>query len=222
MATGRIEMGPTARTVAANLRRVREQRGMTLRELSAELKKIGRNLSADGINKIENGRLPDSGEDPGKPVRRADVDDLVALALVLNVSPLTLLLPPTSGTEPVELAERYRVTSETAWGWAEGRLTAIDKPDDSQEENPEVSSEYQRKQAAYDALTFPEQRRRFESLPGVLTARRLYETVTELTRASSDAAGREHSRTAQQSRAAARRHQQLGIEIDELTDSLRD
>ncbi|MBC9729989.1 helix-turn-helix domain-containing protein [Streptomyces sp. TRM68367] len=119
MTTGRIEMGPTARTVADNIRRLREARGMSLRALSAELKKVGRNLSADALNKIENGRtLPPEAEAP-KQIRRADVDDLMALAAVFKVNPSALLFPHTyEGT--VELTGIGPVDAKTAWKWARG------------------------------------------------------------------------------------------------------
>ncbi|MFE5140287.1 helix-turn-helix domain-containing protein [Streptomyces fagopyri] len=207
MTTGRIEMGPTARTVAANVRRVREARGMSLRALSQELQTIGRTLSADAINKIENGRL-EEGEVGPKQVRRADVDDLVALALALNVSPLTLLLPPKASDEPVHLADAVAVTGGTAWSWGEG-LRAV--PVDDTEEDPAI------RQEAYEALALPPDRRRFEKLRAVQSARRLSETIEELTKISPQA---DNSTTVAARTRAARHHQQLGHELDELLEQL--
>lgn len=120
-------MGPTARTVADNLRRLREARGMSLRALSAELKKVGRNLSADALNKIENGRtLPPEAEAP-KQIRRADVDDLMALAVVLKVNPSAMLLPHTAEGS-VELTGADEVDAETLWRWADG-FRPLDVPE---------------------------------------------------------------------------------------------
>ncbi|MEU0218941.1 helix-turn-helix transcriptional regulator [Streptomyces sp. NPDC006265] len=120
MTTGRIELGPTGRTVAANVKRLREARGLTLRALSAELKSRGRPLSADALNKIENG----ASEEP-RQVRRVDVDDLMALAVVLGVQPNALLLPV--DTEPLTEIEvtgsSARVPALIAWEWADGQTT---------------------------------------------------------------------------------------------------
>ncbi|MFJ6540474.1 helix-turn-helix domain-containing protein [Streptomyces sp. NPDC091385] len=202
--TGRIEMGPTARTVAANVRRLREARGLSLRGLSQLLDGVGRNLSADAINKIENCRL---GEVNPKQTRRADVDDVTALALVLNVSPLTLLLPPASGDERVHLTDTVTVTAGDVWRWAEGRQSIPAAED--------AAAQHER-QTAYDSLTLPPERRRLESLPAVQSVRRLHETLAELVQISPDAS---HS-SPHAARAAQRRHQQLGYEIDGLVDEL--
>ncbi|MFF1906023.1 helix-turn-helix domain-containing protein [Kitasatospora sp. NPDC058218] len=112
MTTGRIEVGPSGRTVAANVKRLRETRGLTLRALSVALKDQGRSLSADALNKIENGA-----SDEPRAIRRVDVDDLVALAVVLGVSPVTLLLPSDARGE-TEVTGAGRVRSHDAWMWA--------------------------------------------------------------------------------------------------------
>jgi hypothetical protein len=49
--------------------------------------------------------------------RRVDVDDLVALALALDVSPLALLLP-TEASSLVPEGDRY--AAERIWDWARG------------------------------------------------------------------------------------------------------
>ncbi|MFE5793554.1 helix-turn-helix domain-containing protein [Streptomyces sp. NPDC056503] len=112
MTTGRIELGPTGRTVAANVKRLRAGRGLTLRALSTALKEHGRALSADALNKIENGAEPSD-----RGVRRVDVDDLMALAVVLNVSPLTLLLPY-DAREQTDVTGAGTVEGVRAWEWA--------------------------------------------------------------------------------------------------------
>lgn len=114
-------MGPTARTVADNVRRLREARGMSLRTLAVELKRLGRSLSADALNKIENGRTLESGAEPPKQVRRVDMDDLMALAHALRVSPLTLLLPwPQREDDQVEITSIGEASARQAWDWALG------------------------------------------------------------------------------------------------------
>lgn len=123
MTTGRIELGPTGRTVAANVKRLRGERGLTLRALSTALKDAGRPLSADALNKIENG-APDtepSKAGEAKPVRRVDVDDLMALAVGLGV-PVIALLMPASVRGSVELTGAGEVDGKVAWRWAQGRV----------------------------------------------------------------------------------------------------
>lgn len=96
---------------------------MTLRALSARLKELGRPLSADALNKIENG----ASESP-RPIRRVDADDLVALSVALGVHPAALLLPPTARvTDPVsrdattiEVTTAGAVPAREAWEWAHG------------------------------------------------------------------------------------------------------
>lgn len=73
-----------------------------MRSLSARLGEIGRPILPSGITKIEDG------------TRRVDVGDLVALAEVLDVSPVTLLMPPDRDGD--QWAARWR------WMHAEGPL----------------------------------------------------------------------------------------------------
>lgn len=112
MTTGRIELGANGRAVAANVKRLRTARGMSLRALSEALQKVGRGLSADAINKIENGANPEA-----KQIRRVDVDDLMALAVVLGVSPVTLLLPA-DARGIAEVTGVGEVDARAAWHWA--------------------------------------------------------------------------------------------------------
>ncbi|MFS0697798.1 helix-turn-helix domain-containing protein [Streptomyces nitrosporeus] len=65
----------TARTVAAE----REARGWEQRDLAERLTQAGRPMSQPIVSRIESG------------VRRIDVDDLVALAVVFSISPAALL-----------------------------------------------------------------------------------------------------------------------------------
>ncbi|WP_138895797.1 helix-turn-helix domain-containing protein [Streptomyces chryseus] len=120
MATGPMDLGPTSRAVADNLRRLREARGLSLRALSADLKRRGHSLSADALNKIENGRTLEAGAEPPKNVRRIDVDDLTALAAALGVNPNALLLPH-QGSGSISLTGAGTVDATFVWAWAEGR-----------------------------------------------------------------------------------------------------
>lgn len=73
------DMGPTGELVAKNLHKLRRWNDISLRDLSRSMGKLGRPISASALQKIE------------AKVRRVDVDDLVALAAALGVSPSSLL-----------------------------------------------------------------------------------------------------------------------------------
>jgi transcriptional regulator with XRE-family HTH domain len=90
------------------VRRWREERRLTLPGLSERLKAVGRPILPSGLSKIELGE------------RRADVDDLVALAIALEVSPAALLMPNEPTGERVDLTENRRVSFNNAWSWATG------------------------------------------------------------------------------------------------------
>lgn len=104
------EPGPSGLRVAANIKALREAQGISLRMLSARLTELGRPIITSGIHKIETGQ------------RRVDVDELVALALALDVSPNRLLLPPEARTDrSVDLTPEVTIpTEDAAWRWATG------------------------------------------------------------------------------------------------------
>ena len=81
MAGIRKELGPTARRVAATVKRIRRGNEVTTAELSRRLGQLEQPIPDTSITKTEQG------------TRRVDVDDLVALAAALGVTPNTLLLP---------------------------------------------------------------------------------------------------------------------------------
>lgn len=102
-----IEVGPTGRIVAQNLARLRERRGFTTRQLAGALERAGRTIPASGITKME------------KAERGVTSDELVALSVVLGVSPAALLLPLTdSPADSVSVTGAGEVPADTAWAWA--------------------------------------------------------------------------------------------------------
>jgi len=109
--TGR-SLGATGEAVRKNIRRIRDDRGISGPELSARLKALDRPIPPLGIHRIENGS------------RRVDVDDLMALAVALEVSPATLLMPVDVGRyEPVTVTGyEGQLTAESLWDW----LSALD------------------------------------------------------------------------------------------------
>jgi transcriptional regulator with XRE-family HTH domain len=111
MAGTHKEPGPTARQVAANIRRIRRGHEVTTAELSRRLTTLGQPIPDTSITKTEAG------------TRRVDVDDLPALAVALGVTPNTLLLPEVGylgSTEVHHLTPTVSGTAEHLWQWAQG------------------------------------------------------------------------------------------------------
>lgn len=100
--------------VAANLRELRARRRLTVRDLSARLAELGQPVLPSGVTKIE-------GEQ-----RRVDADDLVALALALDVTPNRLLLTAGAGKlETIRLTPVVQASEAAAWRWAVGERPMI-------------------------------------------------------------------------------------------------
>lgn len=105
----RFPLGPSGETVRANIARLRTSAKFSYAELSRRLEEAGRAIAPLGLRRIESG------------TRRVDVDDLVALAVVLGVNPNALLMPEVIGTglhRSVTGAGEIRTI--TAWHWARG------------------------------------------------------------------------------------------------------
>ncbi|WP_062984610.1 helix-turn-helix domain-containing protein [Nocardia anaemiae] len=109
MAKRRIELGRTGETLKANVKRIRKQQGLTLQDISNRLERTDRPMSYNTVSEVELG------------ARRVDADDLVALALVLNVTPNALLLPPIEdSTRMVQITCAGWQTAANVWEWARG------------------------------------------------------------------------------------------------------
>ena len=107
MGTNAVQRGATARTVSENVKRWRDQRNLGLRGLAKKLGDVGRPLTHSAIDQIEKG------------TRRVDVDDLMALAAALEVSPITLLLPAdTDASTSVDASGiGARISAQVLWNW---------------------------------------------------------------------------------------------------------
>lgn len=100
-------LGTTGETVARNVKRLRGTTPYT--ELSAQLAQLGRDIPTWGLRKIESGG------------RRVDADDLVALAVALEVSPLTLLTPVSdSADSEVSATAAGEMTAGQLFRWFRG------------------------------------------------------------------------------------------------------
>lgn len=109
MANNAMVAGATAQRVAANVRALRKAAGLDLSQLSELLTGLGQPISLSGLSKLETGQ------------RRVDVDDLVALALALDVSPNRLLLTEdASNVDVIELTPAVSASEMVAWRWACG------------------------------------------------------------------------------------------------------
>lgn len=103
-------IGPVGRAVVRNIEDLAEVRGLKLRGLSDALLAIGRKILPSVLHVLGQGR------------RRVDVDDLMALAVVLGVTPNSLLLPrDTPPDAEIELAPGVRHPAWAVWAWADGR-----------------------------------------------------------------------------------------------------
>ncbi|MFJ3487988.1 helix-turn-helix domain-containing protein [Leifsonia aquatica] len=101
------EIGPTGREVGRNVKRVRTDLGWTQADLSRHIAENGHPIPVASIGRIETGD------------RRVEVDDLMALAIVLGVSPVSLLLPYTrSPHDRVEVTGWGQTDALTVWGYA--------------------------------------------------------------------------------------------------------
>lgn len=105
----KIELGESGATVAANVKRARDGRPYT--EVSKRLKEFGRDIPPLALRRIE------------ECGRRVDSDDLVALALALGVSPLTLLMPLAEGpdVDVTVTGVDGTVSARRAWEWLVAR-----------------------------------------------------------------------------------------------------
>ena len=115
MAGKKSDLGPIGTNVTHTVAQFREKRGFGYAELSRKLGEMGRDIPPLGLRRIESGE------------RRVDVDDLVALALALDVSPLALLLPRETSSLT---AARPPWGAEEIWLWATGSRALPGDPDE--------------------------------------------------------------------------------------------
>lgn len=97
-------LGPTGEAVREKIKSLRGRVPVT--ELSARLEQLGRPIPPLGIRRIESGD------------RRVDVDDLVALAVALGVTPATLLMPAAEDRkDSVTGTGTGEQRAERLWNW---------------------------------------------------------------------------------------------------------
>ncbi|MFW3171166.1 helix-turn-helix domain-containing protein [Geodermatophilus sp. CPCC 206100] len=115
-----------AARIGQRVRDLRHALGLDLRGLAERLAEEGHPIKLGQLSKLELGQ------------RRVDVDDLVALAVVLNVTPGQLLMPaPTWGEDDlVALTPHRSVHWHRAWQWMCGDYWLDDsmRPDSPDDE----------------------------------------------------------------------------------------
>lgn len=105
-----VKYGATAAMVAANVQRARKGRGFSIYRLSEELAKLGHPIAPAAVSKVE------------RQQRQVTVDDLIALAVALHVSPSALLLPlKDDPAAMVEITGGGTIPADDAWNWMDGR-----------------------------------------------------------------------------------------------------
>jgi transcriptional regulator with XRE-family HTH domain len=113
MAGKKSDLGPIGVNVQNSVKSFREARRLSFAELSRQLADMGRDIPPLGLRRIESGD------------RKVDVDDLVALALALGVSPLALLLP-VEASSIVAQGDQY--DAMRIWEWARGHRALAGDP----------------------------------------------------------------------------------------------
>jgi 8-oxo-dGTP pyrophosphatase MutT (NUDIX family) len=121
--TPRVPQGPIGGYVIAGLRQRRKELDLTYKDLAARLERIGRPIPTLGLSRIERGE------------RRVDADDLVALAIALDVFPASLLMPQDAedDAEPVALTGEVSAPYVAVRQWFTGQaalpdIDAVDWP----------------------------------------------------------------------------------------------
>lgn len=98
-------LGPSGDTVRANVLRYRNRMNLGYADLARRLEALGRPIPVLGLSRIERGE------------RRVDIDDLMALAVALGVSPTSLLLPDSGGADDIVTATCIEGTAADLLGW---------------------------------------------------------------------------------------------------------
>lgn len=104
MADKRNPPGPISEAVRANIQQRRETKNLGYAKLARKLEEIGQPIPELGLRRIEEGN------------RRVDPDELVALAMALETSPSTLLMPVVNeSTEMVPVTGKIKFPAVKLW-----------------------------------------------------------------------------------------------------------
>jgi transcriptional regulator with XRE-family HTH domain len=113
--SGRMERGPLGERFTTNIRELRDRLRLGQEGLADRMAALGHPLGVNAVSRMEKGE------------RRADVSELVALAIALEVTPDRLLLGGTaSPNDEVALTSTVQISGSAAWYWATGRAPLPD------------------------------------------------------------------------------------------------
>jgi transcriptional regulator with XRE-family HTH domain len=101
-------IGPAGWVLAANIQRVRDSQRLKYAELARLLAAAGREIPVLGLRRIERGE------------RRVDFDDLLALAYVLEVTPVDLMVSGVATEEPYPVTAEIERSSSDVREWIRG------------------------------------------------------------------------------------------------------
>jgi transcriptional regulator with XRE-family HTH domain len=125
MAVGESRIGPASRVLAANIKRVREGMRLSYAGLSRRLAIIGQPIPELGLRRIEKGE------------RRVDVDDLLALCLVLGISPVDLLVSKDVDADQwYQVAPKATAMARNVSEWVRGEDVLFYRTDPDDPEPP--------------------------------------------------------------------------------------
>lgn len=143
--------------MARNVESLRRAQGLSQQQVADRMGELGRPVAMSAVSKIEKGQ------------RRVDPDDLVALAIALNVNPSRLLLNDGNLDEELPLTPTRSAPRWAAWQWADGVAPLVSGPGDETSPHNTVE-EYER----FERFARPTELRRLEQLPLVRAARVLF------------------------------------------------
>lgn len=103
------DKGLTGNAIGGHVRAQREYLGIDLAELASRLVDLGWPITKSALSRLENGQ------------RRVDVDDLMALSIALNGTPLGLLLGAEDGPVAATCVPSWFIRDEV-WAWASGEV----------------------------------------------------------------------------------------------------
>lgn len=114
MAGKKSDLGPTGVNLTHAVRRFRGD--LSYAELSRRLGELGRDIPPLGLRRIESGE------------RRVDADDLMALAVALGVSPISLLMPATENGNDMVTATGVRgeIEARRLWRWLQAEMQLLE------------------------------------------------------------------------------------------------
>lgn len=112
-----LDLGPTGRHVAAQVARWRNARGLSYAALGARLEDAGWPVPVLGLRRIEAG------------ARRVSVDDLLALAVALEISPFDLLTSHNSDDAATAVPSDVVQAELLAWARKDSGLSREDRLD---------------------------------------------------------------------------------------------